>query len=355
MIRLAFTGDIMLSRGVEDAISNSPKSWEILSPDVKDKLKSYDFVIGNLECPLTTDAKKLSENSFKANPKNLEQVLDFDLLTLANNHIFDCGKYGAQETLKYLKNNDYNFCGLSSDKNNGAGFITSINGKKIGFIAAAVDNCIKNESDQFPYIVKAETSGFLEYLREFREKVDFMFLLIHGGNEMISYPEPSFQKLCKSFIDVGADCVITHHPHVLGGYEIFKGKPIIYSLGDFIFDGQSYKRRRGAILDVCIINNEIKFTLIPTQITDDLQVQLAKRKISDKIITKWNRVSEKIVLNNYTKKYRNLYLLEMIGFQIDRLGFLLKNEGVIATFKFMFNKVNLLRFYTIQVLKGNIK
>lgn len=355
MIRLAFTGDIMLSRGIEEKLGQHQGDWSLLSTEVRGRLQSYDFVIGNLECPLAVKATRLGDNKFKASPLNLKNVSDFDLLTLANNHIFDCGKLGAEETLKYLKENGYNSCGLKNEKNGFSKFSTSIKGKDIGFISAAVDACIKNENKELPNITQAEGSGFLNEVNKFSKQVDYLFLLIHGGNEMIAYPEPSFKNLCQSFIDANASCVITHHPHVLGGHEIYNEKPIIYSLGDFIFDGKSNKRRRGAILDVSITDNKIDFKLLPTQMNNCLQVDLANQKTSQHILKRWHSVSNKLVSKNYNETYKKLYLSEMISFQTDRIKFLLQNEGLASSVKFMIKKIKLIRFYTIRIIKGKIK
>jgi len=355
MIKLAFTGDIMLSRGVGEVIKEKQEDWSLFSKEIKEKLQTYDFVIGNLECPITVNASRLNYNNFKADPLSLKQVSDFDLLSLANNHIFDCEKLGAKETLKYLKEFGHQSCGLTNNKDELSKYTTNIKGKNIGFIAAAVNDCIKNENNHLPYITQAEGTGFLDKVNSFSKQVDHLFLLIHGGNEMISYPEPSFIKLCNNLIEAGASCVITHHPHVLGGYEMYNGKPIIYSLGDFVFDGQSNKRRRGGILDISIINDKIDFKLLPTQITNTLQVKFANEITSEKIIKRWNYVSNKLVSKSYDEMYKKLYLIEMLDFQVDRIKFLLKNKGLVATLKFMFNKINLVGFYIVRVLKGKMK
>ncbi len=68
-----------------------------------------------------------------------------------------------------------------------------------------------------------------------RKKVDLLFVVMHWGKEMYQYPTPKQQNLAKYIIDLGADGIIGHHSHVMGAYEIYKGKPIIYSLGNFYF------------------------------------------------------------------------------------------------------------------------
>src|SRR5690554_1165071 len=187
MIKLAFTEDIMLSRRVGEALNKQKEDWSLLSSDVQKKLRKYDFVIGNLECPVSKDALKINNNSFKAAPSSLNIISDFNLLTIANNHIFDCGKLGATDTLKYLKDKGYKACGLKEIEHDNSFFVKNINDKKIGFIAAAVDDCIKNDSEYPPYIVRAEGKQFIEEVNELSSKVDYLFVLMHGVNEMISY------------------------------------------------------------------------------------------------------------------------------------------------------------------------
>jgi poly-gamma-glutamate capsule biosynthesis protein CapA/YwtB (metallophosphatase superfamily) len=352
MIKLIFTGDIMVARNVGIRINNIPNNKDgILSEDIVEKLKEFDYVIGNLECPIALKAQPINSTSFKASPKSLEHLKAFDLVSLANNHIFDCGKDGAKETIEYIKKAGINYCGLLTNESPFVHQIT-IKNKKFGFIASAVSDCIKNEDGSSPLIINAEEKTMLTEIKKASEELDYIMVMIHGGNEMIPYPETSFRTLCKSFIDAGATAVITNHPHVLGGVEMHNGHPIVYSLGDFIFDGESNKRRRGALLSLTIKENEIQFEIIPTQINKALTVKLADNYNINKINKKWERVSHKLTLENYDKKYRKMYVTSLVAFQIDRLFFLLKNKGVLEMVKFMFLKTKLISFYAIKIIKG---
>jgi len=69
-----------------------------------------------------------------------------------------------------------------------------------------------------------------------KQKADIIVVTLHGGNEYFPYPRPGLRKLCQYYIDLGVEAVICHHPHVPGAFEYYNGKPIIYSLGNFIFD-----------------------------------------------------------------------------------------------------------------------
>src|SRR5690606_6997335 len=69
-----------------------------------------------------------------------------------------------------------------------------------------------------------------------KAKADIVIVTIHGGNEYFPYPRPKLRKMCRHFIELGADAIICHHPHTAGAYETHNGKPIFYSIGNLIFD-----------------------------------------------------------------------------------------------------------------------
>jgi len=72
-------------------------------------------------------------------------------------------------------------------------------------------------------------------IKSLKEQVDFVIVIIHGGHELYKYPSPRMVKLYRFFVDQGADAIIGHHTHCIGGYEFYEGSPIVYSLGNFLF------------------------------------------------------------------------------------------------------------------------
>ena len=345
----------MLSRKIGTKLETSNYHENtILSASVLEALSKADFVIGNLECPITLNGEKQTETSFKAHP-NVVNILDsFDYLSLANNHIFDSGKLGAKETIDILRKSGKSFSGIIENKESPIYSLNRIGEKQFALISCAVDDCIKNETDEAPHILKAtdrRIKGIISKLKEVKEL--FIIILIHGGNEMISYPEPSFRNLCRSFIDIGADVIVSNHPHVLGGEEKYKNGVIFYSLGDFIFDGQSFKRRKSGILFLKF-ENELEWELVPTQIGKDLKTSLSSDEEAKRILKGWN-VRTKIYRKRlYEKKYRQFYIRSFIFFQLDRILFLLKHKGLKATFKFLQSKFFLLSFYFRKISKREI-
>lgn len=351
MIKIAFTGDIMLSRRVAEKLNTTN---QLISSEVKSVLDSVDCVVGNLECPITKISKPLKKEGFKADISSLDEIDSFDVLSLANNHIFDCGKEGAIETLESIESKGFLFSGLVTKKKEDLLAIEEIKGKKIGFISAATSECIKNEDANCPNIINADSDDFLSIISKNSSMVDFLFVLLHGGNEMVKYPDPTFRELCKKIIKKGATSIISHHPHVLGGMEYYNSKPIFYSLGDFIFDGQSYKRRRGGILTLEIKNESINYKLNPTCIDKNLHVRIPSKKEIGRVIKSWERVSKSLTEKEYTKRYKKRYIISLLNFQFDRVFFLLRNKGVIYTVNFVLKKINLFKFYFKQISSKKI-
>lgn len=355
MISIAFTGDIMLSRRVKDRLRSDAK-FKLLTPEVSCYLRSSDYVVGNLECPLTTSAKKIKPSYFKAHPSSLKQLFDFNLLTIANNHIFDCGKKGAFETSQLLTKNGKDQCGLKLESTESSCFEKSIKGKQFCFVSLTTKSC---ENDLNPLIYPktstAEDRKSIDLVRKKSLKNDFTIAIIHGGNEMIPYPEPSFRDLCKNYIDAGANVVITHHPHVLGCMEKYKTGHIFYSLGDFIFDGLSNFRRQGGILKLNFQENEVNWELKPTNIKNDLSIVLSNYNVSQNVTKKWFKKSQRLLKDDYERMFLFRYIKCLISFQLDRIIFLLKNRGMKTTILFMISKTRLIPFYFMKIIKGNVK
>lgn len=354
MIKIAFTGDIMLARRVGDKLEKKP-DFKILGDKVEQFLVEHDFVVGNLECPISVLAEKLKPTGFKANPKALQQLSSFDLFSLANNHIFDCGKQGAVETRKYVLESNQQFTGLFNEANKNILYTTTIKSKSFSFISCAVGECINDLANkEYPKVLEAENPDILSRINSTKDISNYTIVLVHGGDEMIPYPKPKFRKLCESFIDSGADVVITHHPHVLGGVHHYKNKHIFYSLGDFVFDGESSLRRRGIILSISFNGNNISYQVLPTQIKKDLSVDLPNNKIKSLIVRKWVKVSNTLgTEEKYNSIYKRRYIQSLLLFQLDRMFYLLKNKGILYLLKFIIKKIELLPFYLNKIASKN--
>lgn len=200
-----------------------------------------DLKMANFEFPLTV--KKIahfknSHTGYIAPRISLEFMrhFNFDLLSLANNHILDWGMEGIQETINSL--NKLGIATLGAGENEQAArksLIFERNGIKFGFLAYCKNgqNCATPNTPGAAALlvdnVRADIEALLKY-------VDHVIVNLHWGVEFSDYPYPNDVKIAHSIIDYGASCIIGHHPHVVQGMEIYKGRPIFYSLGSFIYN-----------------------------------------------------------------------------------------------------------------------
>lgn len=238
--RLFFAGDFC----------SKPSSTGIsVSEELKRIIASCDIKSINFEAPLKPE-------SCNTVPKGRERLyqnddvpafllgLGFNLFSIANNHIFDWGEEGFNKTKSYLGDLAY---GAGSYEDAYRVKIVTINGIKIGFISL----CFAAYTGVFDTVFDHKKLGcaYINDLRvnhvilQAKKEVDYLFILAHDGIEYVEIPLPETIARYRDFIDYGADGVIGTHPHCPQGWENYRGKPIFYSLGNFLFnskDGYSF-------------------------------------------------------------------------------------------------------------------
>ncbi len=266
---LLFVGDIMLStsRGVGKEIKEHK---DVRYPFLKiaNKLRSADLTFGNLEGPISSRGKdKKNLYSFRSNPKVIEglKYAGFDVLSIANNHIYDWGKDAFLDTLSILKSNGINPIGGGvSYKKANEPLIEDINGVKIAFLAYSLVGYDKNS-----FNAQGDTPGKSSFDLYNTEKIiktikreglaDIVVVSFHWGNEYKTRSNLEQQNIAHSLVNSGADMIVGHHPHVVEELERYKNGWISYSLGNFIFD-QSFSKdtMQGLMLKVKIDNKTKK-------------------------------------------------------------------------------------------------
>ena len=198
-------------------------------------------------------------------------------------------------------------------------------------------------------------------IKEAKEQTDIVIVTLHGGNEYFPYPRPGLRKLCQYYIDLGVEAVICHHPHVPGAYEYYKGKPIIYSLGNFIFDvakaPKDWEYGYMAQLQFDSVSKAFKsLDLIPYKQSAALGGILLLLGQEKKYFINRIEVYRKTLGNNhawlnewnlFVKKQADSYILRhYLPFKFKGLGFLARNTSIAKLF---FNhgnslpKLNILR------------
>lgn len=212
---------------------------EKLFGGVCELIKNADRTVVNLECALTTAENGIKKFGpcLKASPKCADTLKKLGVtdVALANNHVFDFGVKGLNDTVENLERVGLPYMGIGeNDTLSRKPYVIEQDGKKIGFINV----CEHEYSYALPDRMGANPfNPFLTMrdIRTLKKNVDFVVALYHGGKEHCRYPSPRLRALCQEMVACGADVVIAQHSHCIGCYENYEGGHIVYGQGNFHF------------------------------------------------------------------------------------------------------------------------
>ncbi|MDQ5903199.1 MAG: hypothetical protein QG672_788 [Pseudomonadota bacterium] len=239
IVRLLFVGDIMLDDGPGRAIAAGRDPFA----DFADDFARADVRIGNLECPIATSGQAMASKiyAFRAKPQVIEKLSGrFDALSVANNHSGDYGHEAFLETLSLLDIAGVKAFGGGRNLTEAhAPYIVERSGLRIAILAYNEYKPRAFEAGpDWPGIAWSEDSHVVRDIQAARAAgADVVIPYMHWGWERERAPTARQRQLARLMIDAGADAVVGNHPHVTQGSEVYEGKPIIYSLGNFVFDG----------------------------------------------------------------------------------------------------------------------
>lgn len=349
-MKINITGDFVVTR--ENAID----------PGLIRVFENSDLNIVNLEAPVTSSINKIIKTGphIKADEQMTKKAfkeLKIDLVTLANNHVFDYGKQGIEDTLEFCRQNKIATVGanVSLESASKSYYIETVEGR-IGIVNFAENewaSAKENEAGANPM----DLIDNAKQIKKTKLEADYVFVIVHGGHEYYNLPSPRMQKQYRFYADCGADLVVGHHTHCISGYEVYNKAPIYYSLGNFLFtsDSKHTDWYTGLVLEIIIKNKSLstkvhpvqqekksfKIGLLEDQKKNDVinMVSFYSEIIRDsnKLITQWESyVDTKYV--NYMQRWapvsfvQNRYLKSILS----RLGFTgLNVKGVASNLNLM--------------------
>lgn len=272
---LVFTGDI----GFDNYMDGMWRDKDLLAKEVKEFLQSGDHLIVNVEGALSKGDKNVLSNSVVAlmhsmNPEvgDFLEDLGADIWSLANNHIMDAGPVGMRDTLDIAKAKNVKTIGAGMNVTEAATPIYLEEAGGIGMFAVGYQRGCKKATEEDPgSLAWNEMDRIESVIREIKAKCRWCIVVAHGGEEFTALPSPYTRDRYLEYLNMGADIVVSHHPHVPMNYELVgTNKAIFYSLGNFIFDTNyqraQYNTEKGILLKLNLDENEFSFEALGLKI-----------------------------------------------------------------------------------------
>lgn len=250
-VRLAFVGDVMLADGPGRVLASGRDPFA----HVAARLRQADVRIGNLECVVARGGQALNKPwTFRADPAVLPVLKrHLDVVSVANNHVGDFGREAFAEMLGHLDAQGIQRVGGGRNLSEAhRPLVLERQGLRIALLAYNEFFPRSFEADvDLPGSAWSEDERVVEDIRRARaeHRVDLVIPFMHWGTEDDPVANDRQRQLARRMIEAGADAVVGTHPHVVQDAEVYRGKPIVYSLGNFVFDGfDSLSHRTGWML-----------------------------------------------------------------------------------------------------------
>ena len=263
------------------------------------ELREADISMVNLENPVSDKGKIIEkEFNFRMQPKYLQVLIDggIDIVTQANNHVFDYGEEALFDSMRLLESVGSKYVGIGKYITEArTPVIFKIKNKKIAFLGYFGSGAWYPATKSSPGTAPRLKNYIKEDISKLKDSVDFIIVNYHWGEEREEYPNEYQKDLAHFTINSGANLVIGHHPHVLQGIEKYNDGIIVYSLGNFIFGGNSKKDYDTMLFKITLVDNKIIPQILPVRIKD-WQPSLMDGQEREDIIKKVKKLS--LIFNN---------------------------------------------------------
>ena len=267
---ILFSGDVLLSDHVLNAYSRAGGISGVLDQGYLSAIQSADYFAVNEEFPFSSCGTQAPDKqyTFRLAPEkvSLFKEMGIDAVTLANNHALDYGTDALLDTCEILDQAGILHTGAGKDLDTAKQpVLFEKNGQRVALIGATrvipkADWAATKGHPGMLSSYEVSVEPLLAQIAECHASGDKVVVLIHWGIERDEMPQEYQRALARRYIDAGADLVIGSHPHVLQGIEYYKGKPIFYSLGNFVF-GSSIPKTM--LVQAAFTGESLSLQLIP--------------------------------------------------------------------------------------------
>lgn len=302
MIRLTFTGDVMMGRLVNDYLKYT-HDYSSIWGNTRKVLRSSDLTFINLECALTKNTLRGEKASpvffFKSDPEHVKVLLEagVDYCSLANNHILDFGREGLLETLEVLEKRGICFAGAGKNLNGAQKPAVLETGDLKIKVFSFTDNepsweAGKNKPGIFFLPIDlsdTKVKKFIKRIKQSKAGGNFVIVSGHWGPNMVRVPPKSHRRFVRKLIDSGCDIFHGHSAHVFQAVEIYQGKVIFYDCGEMVDDyaiDPILRNDESFIFEVYLEKDRIQKAILRPTLIDSLRVNTVKGSVAERISSK---------------------------------------------------------------------
>ena len=300
-VDLCAVGDIGLSGRVGVTLKHSGQSRKLLA-EVAPLLQKSDISFGNLESPLTGEISRGQLFSAPATGAAMLMKSGFNLIHLANNHVYDYGQAGLIATLDAVRKAGLIPLGAGDDSSAAQQLVrTDMNGLRIGWIGCG--RTLVSQSKSGPGYWEFDEQELLRGVERNRADIDLLIVSIHIGLMHMDYPRPEHKAIAEKLLDAGANLILMHHAHVLQGVQVTSKRSVCcYNLGNFVFDWEEgnvkipmmvREQNEGAIFHFVLDRNGVaRASALPIWMDDTCTVHWASGTRGMEILKRLVRISK---------------------------------------------------------------
>ena len=317
----------------------------LLGEDLYSIIRDADFSIFNLEVPLIDTLSPINKQgpALAAPEASISGLSDLNicLLTLANNHILDQGVSGLQSTMNLLGRSKIDYIGAGKNLSEASDtYRFAFYDKTVGVYACA-EHEFSIASESSPGANPFDPLWSFDHVAELKKTSDFVIVLYHGGKEHYRYPSPDLQKVCRRFIDKGADLVVCQHSHCIGCEEHYENGTIVYGQGNFLFDYEESELWNTSLL--ISVDKTLGISYIPL-VRQGNGVRIATEE-SESIMRGFRSRSDEIKHDGFVKENYNRFAE---GFSSYYLRAMSGKKGIVFR---LINKLSGGKYYKNSILK----
>lgn len=288
-LTIAFTGDILLDRGVRKCIEKNGTD-AIFSASIDSLFRTCKLVVGNLECPATKIQQRVYKRfMFRAEPEWLQTLKKHGIthLNLANNHSIDQGREGLLDTKRNIEQAGMVAVGAGRNMQEAAAPVLLAAQPRRVYLFVSQRLPLENFAylPDRPCVSQESMDSLCARIRWLKEQEPDCYVIVnvHWGWEHHMEPTLKQRQEAHRMVCTGADLIIGHHTHTLQTVETWQGTPIYYSLGNFIFDLDNPINTRTCVVKVLMTKDSVTINALPVEIRQCVPYVLRSEDQEEKI------------------------------------------------------------------------